>query len=82
MFDYRIGIQYFILLLLQYCNSFLQNYFRISCDIRNMEILQSSFYDQRKGTRAFYPLIGSSEKDHHPTEFLFLPNRRKLLENV
>jgi hypothetical protein len=33
--------------------------------IRNMEISQSSFHDQRKGTRACNPLIGSLEKDFH-----------------
>ena len=33
--------------------------------IRNMEIFQSSFHDQRKGTRACNPLIGSFEKDFH-----------------
>jgi len=31
--------------------------------IRNMEISQPSFHDQRKGTRVCSPLIGSSEKD-------------------
>jgi hypothetical protein len=33
--------------------------------IRNMEISQPSFRDQRKGTRVCSPLIGSSEKDCH-----------------
>ena len=37
--------------------------------IRNMEIFQPSSHDQRKGTRALYPLIGSSEKDFQQTEF-------------
>jgi len=33
--------------------------------IRNMEIFQSSFHDQRNGTRACNPLIGFLEKDFH-----------------
>jgi hypothetical protein len=33
--------------------------------IRDMEIFQSSFHDQRNGTRACSPLIGIFRKDFH-----------------
>ena len=46
-----------------------------------MEIFQSSFHDQRKGTRACYPLIGSSEKDCHYTGFFQMKQNKKWLRH-
>ena len=47
--------------------------------IRNMEIFQPSFHDQRNGRRVCYPLTGPSEKECHQAEFHFHGVIKKIL---
>jgi hypothetical protein len=46
--------------------------------IRDMEVSQPSFHDQRKGTRACFPLTGSSEEAIKETVGLvrFVPTKK------